>query len=43
MIATALATAISDNGAARIGGALALLALLAWLAIYTRLRAPINK
>jgi hypothetical protein len=37
VLATALATATSDDGAARIGGAIALLALLAWLAIYTRI------
>jgi hypothetical protein len=43
VLATALATATSDTGAARFGGAIALLALLAWLAIYTRISAPINK
>ena len=36
VLATALATATSDNSAGRIGGAIALLALLAWLAIYIR-------
>lgn len=43
ILAAALATATSDNVAAHIGGAIALLALLAWLAIYTRISAPINK
>ena len=43
VLATALATATSDNSAGRIGGAIALLALLAWLAIYIRISAPINK
>ncbi len=43
VLATALAAAASDHGAARVGGAIALLALLAWLAIYARISAPINK
>ncbi len=43
LIATALATATSDTSSAYIGGAIALAALLAWLAIYTRISAPINK
>jgi hypothetical protein len=43
LLATALATATSATVAARLGGAIALLALLAWLAIYARISAPINK
>jgi Domain of unknown function (DUF1772) len=43
VLATALAIAASDTVAARIGGVIALLALLAWLAIYIRISAPINK
>jgi hypothetical protein len=43
LIATALVTATSSHNAARIGGAIALAALLAWLAIYSRISAPINK
>jgi hypothetical protein len=43
VIATVLATATSDTLAAHIGGAIASAALLAWLAIYTRISAPINK
>ncbi|WP_206443088.1 DUF1772 domain-containing protein [Candidatus Protofrankia californiensis] len=43
VIAAALATMTSDNNPARIGGATALAALLAWLAIYVRVSAPINK
>ena len=43
ILATALATVTIDNAAGHIGGAIALLALLAWLAIYTRISAPINK
>jgi uncharacterized membrane protein len=43
IIATALATATSDSTPARIGGAIALAALLLWLAIYLRISAPINK
>lgn len=43
IIATGLATAISDSAPARIGGAIALVALLVWLAIYLRISAPINK
>ncbi|MGY4771267.1 hypothetical protein ACXC9Q_30535 [Kribbella sp. CWNU-51] len=42
VIATALVTATSHN-AARIGSGIALAALLAWLAIYSRISAPINK
>jgi hypothetical protein len=43
LIATALVTATSSHNAARIGGAIALAALLARLAIYSRISAPINK
>jgi Anthrone oxygenase len=43
MIATALATVTSDTSSARVGGTIALAALLAWLAIYARISAPINK
>ena len=43
IIATALASATNDSAPARIGGALALAALLLWLAIYLRISAPINK
>ncbi|MEU9547018.1 anthrone oxygenase family protein [Streptomyces mirabilis] len=43
IIATALATATHDSTPARIGGAIALTALLLWLAIYLRISAPINK
>ena len=43
IIATALATATGGGAAAYIGGAIALAALLAWLAIYLRISAPINK
>jgi uncharacterized membrane protein len=43
IIATAVATATTDGTPARIAGALALVALLAWLTIYLRISAPINK
>jgi hypothetical protein len=43
LIATALATATTDTVPAHIAGGIALAALLAWLAIYTRVSAPINK
>lgn len=43
IIATALAVALSDGTSARISAAIALVALLAWLAIYLRVSAPINK
>jgi hypothetical protein len=43
VLAAALATAASDNTAARVAGATALAALLAWLAIYLRVSAPINR
>lgn len=42
IIATALAAATNDSPPARIGGAIALAALLLWLAIYLRISAPIN-
>jgi uncharacterized membrane protein len=42
ILATALATATVDSPPARVGGAIALVALLAWLAIYLRISAPIN-
>ena len=43
ILTTALAIAISDSAPARIGGAIALAALLVWLVIYLRISAPINK
>ncbi|KLL11647.1 MULTISPECIES: DUF1772 domain-containing protein [Protofrankia] len=43
VLAAALATVASDTNPARIGGATALAALLAWLAIYVRVSAPINR
>ncbi|MEU6609495.1 anthrone oxygenase family protein [Streptomyces shenzhenensis] len=43
IIATALAAAANDSTPGRIGGAVALAALLLWLAIYLRISAPINK
>jgi hypothetical protein len=43
VIAAALAAATSDDIAGHIGGATAVAALLAWLAIYVRVSAPINK
>jgi Domain of unknown function (DUF1772) len=43
ILATALATATSDTTTARIAGATGLVALLAWLVIYIRISAPINK
>lgn len=43
IIATALAIATSDSAPPRIGGVIALVALLFWLAIYLRVSAPINK
>lgn len=43
IIAAGLAVAISDGVPAHIGAATALVALLAWLAIYLRISAPINK
>lgn len=43
VVAAALVIVASHNGAGRIGGAIALVALLGWLAIYVRISAPINK
>lgn len=43
IIAAALATAATDSTAARIAGATALAALLAWLAIYVRVSSLINR
>jgi hypothetical protein len=43
ILATALAAATSDSTTAQVGGAIALVAVLAWLAIYIRISAPINK
>ncbi|WP_328493173.1 DUF1772 domain-containing protein [Streptomyces sp. NBC_00414] len=43
IVATALATVTGDGTPARIGGAVALAALLLWLAVYLRISAPINK
>jgi anthrone oxygenase-like protein len=43
IIAAGLAVPISNGAPARIGAAIALVALLAWLAIYLRISAPINK
>lgn len=43
VVATALVVVTSDHNAAHIGGSIALAALLAWLAIYGRISAPINK
>lgn len=43
IVATAVATATAAGTTARVAGALALVALLAWLAIYLRISAPINK
>jgi hypothetical protein len=43
ILTTALAIAITDSAPARIGGAIALAALLVWLVIYLRVSAPINK
>jgi hypothetical protein len=43
IIAAGLAAAISDGVSAHICAAAALVALLAWLAIYLRISAPINK
>ncbi|MCW8096961.1 DUF1772 domain-containing protein [Streptomyces tauricus] len=43
IVATALLIATVDGTPARTGGAVALLALLLWLAIYLRISAPINK
>ena len=43
ILAAALAIALSDTSPARLGAAIALVALLAWLAIYLRISAPINK
>jgi hypothetical protein len=42
-IAAGLAIVLSDNTPARLVAAIALVALLAWLAIYLRISAPINK
>jgi hypothetical protein len=41
--AAAVATAVSDQGLGRLGAGLALVALLAWLAIYLGVSAPINR
>jgi hypothetical protein len=44
VIAAALVTALGgEHPLIRIAGAIALVALLSWLAIYTRISAPINK
>jgi hypothetical protein len=43
IIAAGLAVAITASVPAHIGAAIALVALLAWLAIYLRISAPINK
>ncbi|MEV0276746.1 DUF1772 domain-containing protein [Streptomyces sp. NPDC050610] len=43
IIAAALAVALSDGTLSRIGATTALIALLAWLAVYLRISAPINK
>ncbi|UPZ27530.1 DUF1772 domain-containing protein [Streptomyces sp. LRE541] len=43
IVATALLIATVDGTPARTGGAVALPALLLWLAIYLRISAPINK
>jgi hypothetical protein len=43
IVATALATAVTDSTPARTGGAVALTALLLWLALYLRVSAPVNK
>jgi Domain of unknown function (DUF1772) len=43
IIAAGLTLAITDAVPARIGATVALVALLAWLAIYLRISAPINK
>lgn len=43
IVATALTIALSDGAPARIGAATALVALLAWLAVYLRSSAPINQ
>ncbi|AYY14190.1 DUF1772 domain-containing protein [Actinobacteria bacterium YIM 96077] len=42
VIAAVVAVALGDSAPARIGAATALLALLAWLAVYLRISAPIN-
>ncbi|MFS8202214.1 DUF1772 domain-containing protein [Streptomyces sp. CWNU-52B] len=43
IIGTAVATAAGDGTPGRVGGGVALLALLGWLAVYLRISAPINK
>lgn len=43
IITAALAAATTDSTPARIGGAVAVAALLLWLGIYLRISAPINK
>jgi hypothetical protein len=43
IIAAGLAVAVSDGVPAHIGAGVALITLLAWLAIYLRVSAPINK
>ena len=43
IIAAGLTIAVSDNTPARVGAAIAMIALLAWLAIYLRISAPVNK
>lgn len=42
ILATGLATATVGSGAGHVGGVVALVALLLWLAIYLRVSAPIN-
>ncbi|QJY49916.1 DUF1772 domain-containing protein [Pseudonocardia broussonetiae] len=43
IVAAAAATATAGTGPARLAGAAALVALIAWLVIYLRISAPINK
>jgi Domain of unknown function (DUF1772) len=42
-LAAAIATAFADTAISRAGAATALVALLAWLAIYQRVSSPVNK
>jgi hypothetical protein len=42
-LAAAIATAFADTATSRVGAATALVALLAWLAIYQRVSSPVNK
>lgn len=43
LTAAAIVTAFADTATSRAGAAIALIALLAWLAIYQRVSAPVNK